>query len=352
MSIPRRARERRQRPLGGGTIESHGVGEWIVRIEPTQREAGIGDGRLRPAASVAGGPGLGAGAARAHPERTPLIDRGDTATTRAHGLNQDRRKRERHTSDRVGSFGECDAARDEAGVGAGAAHIERQQVARVHSLTDQARADDAASRTRERQARRVPRCLLRTERSAARGHDTKRIDTLTQCGDLRDVLTHTRSQIRLGRRRAGPFVFPEDRQHFVARGDGNVAEGCAEGCGERPLMCRMPKREQQRNRDGFGGGRQRAHRGDNASDFAPRQRQHRTLRTHALAHTDHVATRNERWRMITRQIVEGRTILASQPQQILKAGGRQESDPGTPPFEERVRRDGRAVHEHIDGLRA
>src|SRR6266566_7025081 len=153
--------ERCQRPLGRGAIESHRVGEWIVRIEPTEREAGIGDSWLRPAASVAGGPRLGAGAARAHPERASLIDCGDTATTRAHGLDQDGGKCEWHTTDGVGSFGQCDATRDETGVGARAAHIERQQVARVNSRTDQARADDATSRTREREARRAPRCLLR-----------------------------------------------------------------------------------------------------------------------------------------------------------------------------------------------
>ena len=106
----------------------------------------------------------------------------------------------------------------------------------------------------------------------------------------------------------------------------------------------MPKREQQRNRDGFGGGRQRAHGIGHTSHFGSRERQHGSLGTHALAHADHVDARDERRWMIAREIVEGRPILSPKPQQVLKARGRDQHDPSTPPFEERVRSDRRAVY--------
>ena len=56
--------------------------------------------------------------------------------------------------------------------------------------------------------------------------------------------------------------------------------------------------------------------------------------------------------MVAREIVEGRTILSPEPQQILKARRRDQHDASAPAFEERIGRDGRAVNQHIDRLRA
>ena len=56
--------------------------------------------------------------------------------------------------------------------------------------------------------------------------------------------------------------------------------------------------------------------------------------------------------MVAREIVESRTILSSEPQHILKACRRDQHHASTPPFQEGIRRDGGAMHQHIDGLRA
>ena len=56
--------------------------------------------------------------------------------------------------------------------------------------------------------------------------------------------------------------------------------------------------------------------------------------------------------MGTREIVQRRPVLAPQPEQILKARGRDQHDTGPTALEQGIRRHRRAVHEHIDGVAA
>src|SRR5436853_518714 len=55
----------------------------VLRIQIAQRQIGIADGRLDPAATVANWTGLGAGRARPDLKRATPIDPGNTAATRS-----------------------------------------------------------------------------------------------------------------------------------------------------------------------------------------------------------------------------------------------------------------------------
>ena len=59
--------------------------EEVVRVEPPQREIGVGDGDLLAAGVVADRAGIGPGALRADAEETALVDPGDRAAARADG---------------------------------------------------------------------------------------------------------------------------------------------------------------------------------------------------------------------------------------------------------------------------
>ena len=98
--------------FGGRTVELHGIGQWVRRIEPAQRETGVGHGWLGAAAPIARGPRLGSGAPRTDSKRAPLVDSRDTAAARADRLDQNRGKRDGHTGNRFGALGDGDATSD------------------------------------------------------------------------------------------------------------------------------------------------------------------------------------------------------------------------------------------------
>ena len=118
-----------QRRLRRRDIELLRAAEEIIRIEEAADEVGIGHGRLRAAAPVAGRARIGAGALRPDGQETAAIDRGDRAAA-----GRDRRHVERRHVDlaaRDDAFGHFErrAALDEGDVGAGAAHVEGDEPA-------------------------------------------------------------------------------------------------------------------------------------------------------------------------------------------------------------------------------
>ena len=64
----------------------------VVRIEITQHQVGVGDGRLRPAQAVAGRARDGARAGRADLQAAAQVDGSDAAAPGAHGVHVHRRQ--------------------------------------------------------------------------------------------------------------------------------------------------------------------------------------------------------------------------------------------------------------------
>ncbi len=218
-----RQRQSRERALGGGPVEAHRVRERVQGIEPAQHKAGVGDGWLNTAAAVAGRAWVRPGAARADPQRAALVHCRNAPAACAHRLDQDRRQGDRHTGDRLGTLGQRDAAADHTRVGARAAHVEREEIPGAHGRTDEPCAHDPAGGTGERETRRAPLRLRGAERSPARRHDEERAHATLAARRrrFRDVRRHLRSEVGLSGGRAGPLVFPEDRQDFMTRRHGN-----------------------------------------------------------------------------------------------------------------------------------
>ena len=127
-------------------------------------------------------------------QRATLVHRCDAAAARAHRLDQDRRQRDRHTGHRLGALSQRDATADQAGIGAGASHVEREQLADTDRITHEPRAHDAAGGTGQRETGGVLRRLLRRERPTARRHDAQRLHLFpgAQRFGLDEVIGHPR----------------------------------------------------------------------------------------------------------------------------------------------------------------
>ena len=88
------------RAMGGVFVELHAAAEEIVLVEPAEHQIGVGHGRLGAAASIRGGAGHRAGAARPDPESAALVDIGDRAAAGADGVNVDHRQQQREAGNR------------------------------------------------------------------------------------------------------------------------------------------------------------------------------------------------------------------------------------------------------------
>src|SRR5438874_9767008 len=116
--------------LGQVGLDGHGAAQEVVGPEPAKREVGVGDRGLGAAEPVARRPGPGARAAGPNPEGAPWVDVGDAAATSAQRVDVDHGYQDRVAGDPgVAGGGLGDPARgDNADVGAGAAHVEGDQV--------------------------------------------------------------------------------------------------------------------------------------------------------------------------------------------------------------------------------
>ncbi len=178
-----------QDPPGRGLgVEHHLTAQEIVRIEPPQREVRVGDRRLGSPAAVAYRPGIGARALRADLERADLVDPGDAAAARAHLDHVDHRHH-----DRVAARVPADViARGQSGLAlayqarlcGGAAHVERDYVAKAERATDPRRSDDSPDRPGFHHRHRTLGCDLWRHHAAVRLHD-RQIAAKTGFGEAR-----------------------------------------------------------------------------------------------------------------------------------------------------------------------
>ena len=149
--------------LRGREIERHLAAEEAVGAEPAEDEIGVGDGRLGAAEAVADRAGRRARAFRADAQGVADLDAGDAAAAGADLLDVDHR----HLHGQPGGIA-ADQRRaghqhvafvDHAGLGGGAAHVERDGVGEADRVAQRLGADDAGGRAR------IPACGCR---SAAR----------------------------------------------------------------------------------------------------------------------------------------------------------------------------------------
>ena len=143
-----------QRPQGGARplrVERDAAGE-IAGVEQAEDKARIGHGRHGAAAAVAGWSRLGLGAFGSDLQGAGLVEPGDAAAARPDRVHIDHLDAQRKAADAALAGRHRRAVADHADIGAGAAHIERDQVAEPGPL-----AFDLAAQRARRRAGQAPR---------------------------------------------------------------------------------------------------------------------------------------------------------------------------------------------------
>ena len=148
-------RQRRHGEDGGGAVEREPSGQRRVLEQAAEQQVGVGDGRLTASTAVAGGSREGTRRGRSHAQGASGIAPGDRAAAGTHGVDVERRQRQRSSGDRpFGGLGDLRAL-DQADVAGGAAHVEAEHVRLARQLRQQQGPADASGGAGENRERGV-----------------------------------------------------------------------------------------------------------------------------------------------------------------------------------------------------
>src|SRR6266852_7904322 len=245
--------------LGRGLrVEHHLPAEEILRIEPPQCKIRVGDRRLGSPAAIAYRPGIGARALRADLERADLVDPGDAAAARAHLDHVDHRHH-----DRVAARVPADViARGQGGLAlayqarlcGGAAHVERDYVAKAERATDPRRSDDSPDRPGFHHRHRTLGCDLGRHHAAVRLHD-RQIAAKTGFGEARfqaaDIPSDFRPDVSIDHGGGHPFELAVFAQDPVGKRDVRAGQKLAHDLAGRALVLGIDVGVQEADGDGF-----------------------------------------------------------------------------------------------------
>ena len=309
--------------------------------------------RLSPPLAVAGGPRVGARAARTHHQdvtrihprnapapRTDRVDLGlgGAVRVRTHELLVGERDHE---------------ILDETDVGARTAHVAGDEVGELELLAEICGRRNAPGRARQHRRDRQPAGALRGRDPAVRGHDEHRAP-VAACGngslEPGQVAVDEGADVRVEGGRVEALVLPELRQHLARGGDecrpGRVPAGAlAHERGHRPLVVRVGVAVQKAHRD-RDAGRQALHRG--ARLIEVERTQDTAVPGHAFVDLQRAPAQNEGRGFQGGDVVEDGAVGAGDLEHVPEPGRGQHPDLGPPSLlQDRVGADGDAVDEAL-----
>ena len=231
--------------------------------QSTEHGVGVGGRGSRAAAAVAGRPRLRAGAGRTYVERAAGVHAGDRAAAGADLDKIDHGGAKRIAGAEASVQSPADlvvvvdgdvTVADQGGLGAGAAHVERDDVGRPQPPSDLRGGDHPRGRSRLDDRGRLAGHRGGGRHAAARLHDRERCADAS-CrepgADVADVGRDPRQNRRMHRRRAEALVLAILAADGVA-GDHRQARLVRDDGGCLPLMLRVAVAVQKRHHDRLG----------------------------------------------------------------------------------------------------
>ena len=346
-----------ERPLDGRVrsvcLQGQTPAQEVVGVDPPEHDGGVGDGRVAAAVAVAGWARLGACALRADAEQTAGVDPDDRAPAGADRLDVDgadpgdvpdpapTQPVLRRVVDLAGGH--------EPDVEGGSTRVADDQVAVRHfRLRVRQRRDGRHGRTGADRVDRPLGHFLRTPGAAERGGDED--VTVESCMpqvllQRLQVCLHQRLQRRVDGGRRRPPVLADDRIQLVRERERHLRPLAGEQLADAELVVRVDDRPDQAHRDCLRAQAPRVlDRGEDAllvelDEDVP-------LGVDALADLERQVAGHVRRRV--RELPERLELPAlAEQEDVREALGGEERGPGRAALDDRVRRPGRAVGEHV-----
>ena len=358
-SMPERLRDLLgQRLLRGREIERHLAAEEAVGAEPAEDEIGVGDGRLGAAEAVADRAGRRARAFRTHPQGVADLDAGDAAAAGADLLDVDHRHLHGQprgiAADQRRAGHQHGALVDHAGLGGGAAHVERDGVGEADRVAQHLGADDARGRSRFQHADAGAPRVVHVEQPAGRLHDQE-VAAEARVAEMRlhlgEIGLHARADIGVGRGGRGALVLAVLLAELVRGGDEQLREFLLHDLLRADLVRRVAVGVQEQDGDRLHAGRDRLAR-DPAHLLLVERDQHRALRVHPLHDLEaHVAV-DQRRVLLEEQVVGLRPVDAADLVDVAEALRGQQRAARALALQDGVDGDRGAVQEQPRGVEA
>ena len=261
LEAERPADPRFDRARRGRGIEAHLAAEKELRVEIAEHQIGIGHGRLVAALPVAGRARIGAGAVRPDLEQPEAVDPGDAAAAGADLDHLDHRHLDRQAAALLEAVLAVDleicrdqgfAMLDQAGLGGGAAHVEREQARAVDQPAVVGGGERAGGRAGLDQAHGEAAGGLDVAHAAVRLHDEQGALDADRAQALLEAPQITPGEalhVDVGERGRGPLVLADLRDHLAGQRAADLRGVRAQQLADRPLVRRVAVAVQEAHGD-------------------------------------------------------------------------------------------------------
>ena len=334
----------------------------LLRVDATEHDVGIGDGRVRAAAVVARRAGFRTGAFRPHGDAPQGVERGDGAAAGADFDHLDDRDAQRDTAalQEAVDARHLEAARglrgavvDQADFGGGAAHVVGQHGVQAQLARDVAGEDGAARGAGFDQAHGEADGGFERRDAAAGQHE---IEGAAQpgAGQLRlqaaQVTAHQRLHVGVGAGRRNALVLAHFGRYFAGQGDFQVGQGGQQDVARPFLVGGVHVAVQKADGDAAHGFRAQA--GDQGFNVGLGQgNKHLAARVEALAHRQAQASRHQRRGQVDVEVVLLVAVLVAHLDDVAEALGGNQRRRRALLFDQQIGGQRGAVDDRGDGLR-
>ncbi len=336
------------RPLGQLAAQGHAAAEHRAVAQVAEGQVGVGHGRLVAALPVGRRSRCGARRARPDAQRAAGVGPGHRAAARAHGVDVDRRVLDRDARDdrrgrRLGL-----AAEHHRDVGAGAAHVEREEVGVAAGGGHEAGSDHAAGRAREDAGRRAARGGVDVEHAARGLHHQRRRQAggLEPAAEPAKVRAQRGREVGVGHRGREALVLAELARDLARERDVQLGARGQERRADLALVRRVGVGVQQAH--GHRLDARVLHRLDGGGQGLGVDRPGLALGRDPLRDHDPPLPRHQGRRPVLGQVVQRGPVLAADLDHVPEALGGDQRGGRAAPLEQGVRGHGGAVGDRLD----
>jgi hypothetical protein len=338
------------RPSGSARLDLTAVS---VGAETAKQKIRVSDGRLRTAATVAGGTGDRAGALGTDAHCAALVETGDAAAAGADLEDIGHRDLDRQAGvvppDQGGAGGQRLALIDDAGFRRRAAHVEGDCVLDRQRLAQRLGADDAGGRARFEHPQAFALRLGGVVETAGRLHDhegaPERV-VLEITLDAADITLHARPDISVGDDGRAALELAVLFRQLVGGGDERLGQSAGDDLLDPQFVVGVAVAVQEKDRD-----RLDLHLGQAIADRADLGFVERpvdgAVRADALGHLETQGALDQRPVLLEEKIVGVRAVDAPNLIDVAKAFGDEQRRSRTRALEERIDRYRRAMKEQF-----
>ncbi len=323
--------------------------------DASEHQIGVGDGRPLSPLAVTRRARIGAGAFRAGPDRALFGDGGDGPAAGADGVNVDHRECERVVADPARGRERGLAVPDERNIGAGAAHVDGQEVVDAGGPSQPGRPLGAGGGARKREMHGASRGLFGRAGAAIRlHHQERRFDgAMGEAGGKpADIAPDHRLHRGVQRGRHGAFVFPKYGKDIDGKRDFDIRQARAENIARPALMGLVGIGVQQDHGDRIEAGGADGFRGRLDRGLVQR-RGLRSVDADPARHLEDVAGLHGTFRLDPgEEVGRPRDFGPADFQHMAEALCRDQAGAGALALQDRVGNDGRTVQDGRDFRRA